>query len=183
MPEQKKCPVCGKLVEELIEFQGRIMCPDCLDELTVICSHCSLRIYRDDAEYDGNIVLCQGCYDYSYTRCSECNALIHIDNAFYEDGNDDLCSRCYDELNSSTIKNYNYKPEPIFYGSGSLFMGELEIDKGGEDEDNANELIKLANLSLERIYCKHDGSIQDGFEIVSHPMTLEYHLNELAGPV
>lgn len=31
----------------------------------------------------------------------------------------------------------------------------------------------------ENIYIKSDGSIDDGFEIVSHPMTLDYHLNEM----
>lgn len=30
----------------------------------------------------------------------------------------------------------------------------------------------------ERIYIKSDGSLDDGMEIVTHPMTLEYHLNE-----
>lgn len=30
-----------------------------------------------------------------------------------------------------------------------------------------------------RIYIKHDGSLNDGMEIVTHPMTLDYHLNEM----
>ena len=34
----------------------------------------------------------------------------------------------------------------------------------------------VGNRSDEHIYCKHDGSLQDGFEIVTHPMTLEYHM-------
>ena len=28
-------------------------------------------------------------------------------------------------------------------------------------------------------YCKHDGSLDDGFEIVTHPLTLDYHKNEM----
>ena len=32
---------------------------------------------------------------------------------------------------------------------------------------------------LEHIYCKHDGSLEEGFEIVTHPMTLDYHLNQM----
>jgi len=28
-------------------------------------------------------------------------------------------------------------------------------------------------------YCKHDGSLNDGFEIVTHPMTLDYHLHRM----
>ncbi len=39
-----------------------------------------------------------------------------------------------------------YKPEPIFYGSGNLFYGvELEIDKGGECGDYAEEILNTAN--------------------------------------
>ena len=32
---------------------------------------------------------------------------------------------------------------------------------------------------LEHIYIKHDGSLEDGMEIVTHPMTLGYHLAEM----
>ncbi len=35
--------------------------------------------------------------------------------------------------------------------------------------------MQIANRKVEHIYCKHDGSLEDGFEIVTHPMSLEYH--------
>lgn len=74
---------------------------------------------------------------------------------------------------NETIKSYYYKPEPIFYGSGNLFMGvELEIDKGGEEPDKADGILSVANKDSEHIYAKHDGSIEDGFEIVSHPVII-----------
>ena len=28
-------------------------------------------------------------------------------------------------------------------------------------------------------YCKHDGSLDEGFEIVTHPMTLDFHLHRM----
>ena len=56
---------------------------------------------------------------------------------------------------------------------------ELEIDHGGESDYNAERILALANQSEERIYCKHDGSLDDGFEIVSHPMTMDYHQHEM----
>ena len=33
----------------------------------------------------------------------------------------------------------------------------------------------MANGDRELVYCKHDGSLNDGFEIVTHPMALEFH--------
>ena len=33
--------------------------------------------------------------------------------------------------------------------------------------------------SIVNIYCKHDGSLEEGFEVVTHPMTLDYHQNEI----
>ena len=183
MKEKTVCSVCGaKLTEENAkEFDGQIMCESCLDEKTVLCDNCQERIWREDAEGDSNYVLCHHCYEYSYTTCEDCGRLIHNEDALYEDGEDyPYCRDCFEKLNNDAIKNYSYKPEPIFYGSGNLFYGvELEIDKGGEEHSNAQNLLDIANKNEERIYCKHDGSINDGFEMVSHPMTLDYHINNM----
>ena len=68
----------------------------------------------------------------------------------------------------------SYKPDPIFYGKGPRYLGaELEIDGAGECSENAQEILNLANGDWELIYCKHDGSLDDGFEVVTHPMTLK----------
>ena len=184
MNTELKCSVCEAelTVQTVCEFDGIIMCADCLDERTVLCDNCQKRIWRDDAEGDSNHVLCYHCYDYHYTICENCGRLVHNDDTYYEDDNSDYayCYDCYQRLQESPIKNYNYKPEPIFYGSGDLFYGvELEIDKGGEDSLNAQILLDVANYNVERIYCKHDGSINNGFEIVSHPMSLDYHINNM----
>lgn len=57
---------------------------------------------------------------------------------------------------------------------------ELEIDEGGECDHNARSILETANGSgAEYFYCKHDGSLNDGFELVTHPMTLAYHQSEV----
>lgn len=56
---------------------------------------------------------------------------------------------------------------------------ELEIDEAGEDSDNARRLLAIANQGQPRLYCKHDGSLDDGFELVTHPMSLSYHRTEM----
>ena len=56
---------------------------------------------------------------------------------------------------------------------------ELEIDGAGEYGSNAKKLLRIANEEEERIYCKHDGSLEEGFEIVTHPMSLSYQLQQI----
>lgn len=102
---------------------------------------------------------------------------MHEDDAYHLDGYD-YCSECYhDEVDKNrSIHDYGYKPEPIFYGEGKRFFGvELEIDCGGKDDDNARILKEIANAHGEHIYVKSDGSLDEGLELVSHPMTLDYH--------
>ena len=144
------CSVCGaKLTEEdAMEFGGQIMCETCFNEKTVLCDNCNKRIWRDDAEEDSNYTLCSRCYEYSFVSCERCGRLIHNDDALYEEGEDyPYCRDCFEKLNDNAIKNYSYKPEPIFYGSGNLFYGiELEIDKGGEDDSNAQKLLETKKI-------------------------------------
>ncbi len=184
MEEKLTCAFCGEVLSEdtAYTFEGKLMCENCYNENTRTCENCGERIWNDEDEGDENITLCNHCREYHYTTCENCGRLIHNDDANYEDDDSDYpyCDECFRKIEEKAIKSYGYKPEPIFYGSGNLFMGvELEIDKGGEDDSNADVLLKTANSLSEHIYCKHDGSINDGFEIVSHPMTLDYHTNNM----
>ena len=183
MEEKRFCYCCGtELTEESArEFDGQFFCRECLEDQTVTCDNCGDRIWRDSAEGDSFYTLCHDCYTNCYTRCEDCGRLVHDSNVYYFEGDDyPYCRDCFDRLNGKAIKNYSYKPEPIFYGEGPLFLGvELEIDKGGEDSHNAQTLLDIANADEEKIYCKHDGSLNDGFEIVSHPMSLDYHINNM----
>lgn len=179
------CSECGARLtaEEAHEFDGQIYCEDCLDDLTVLCDCCSARIRRDDAEGNSSLVLCSRCYEDRYTTCDECGSLIPTNDAYYDDDSDSpYCASCFQKLRERPIHPYSYKPDPIFYGTeNDLYMGvELEIDKGGELDENAEKLLDIANHSKkDRVYCKHDGSLNNGYEIVTHPMTLEYHMTKM----
>ncbi len=184
MKENLTCAFCGEVLNEdtAYRFRGKIMCKNCYEENTIVCDCCGERIWSDEDEGDDRINLCRNCYEYNYTHCDNCNRLIHNDDAHYEDDDSDIpyCAECIRRIEDKAIKSYGYKPEPIFYGLGNLFYGvELEIDKGGEESFNAQKLLDIANRNNQMIYCKHDGSINDGFEIVSHPMSLDYHINNM----
>lgn len=176
------CTNCGEefLRDELFPFNGELLCPDCLEAKTVLCSYCGDRIWRDDNAGSENQPLCQNCFDRYYERCSDCNELISRDNAMYR-GDTPYCQECYLALcDKDVIHDYYFKPTPIFYGNGKRFFGvELEIDGAGEDNDNAAEILHIANAEHPLAYCKHDGSLDEGFEIVTHPMTLDFHLHSM----
>ena len=181
------CHICNKEIEKpaATEFDGKWLCPDCLCEETFICSDCEERVWNDENAGSEETPLCQSCYDEDYMRCDECGIVISTDNAYYLEEDDEYgyCGYCYDKLKDKQyIHNYSYKPLPIFYGDTSInryFGVELEIDSGGKDNDNAHDLLRTANWDSEKIYIKTDGSLHDGMEIVTHPMTVDYHMHDM----
>lgn len=65
------------------EASGEPVCPNCLEDETVICSSCGTRIWKDDNAGDDNTPLCQRCYDRYYTVCDHCGAVIPYENVRY----------------------------------------------------------------------------------------------------
>ena len=178
--ETRYCDCCGSELEEDegVWVDDELVCQDCFDENYVVCDQCDDAVWHDDAVEDGNTTLCQSCFDAYYSRCECCGIILHHN---FINWRHDLpyCEPCFDDF-VDEIEQYSYKPEPIFYGEGTLFMGvELEVDEGGKDDDNAGTLKSIANANDEHIYIKSDGSLEDGFEIVSHPMSLKYHMEEM----
>lgn len=178
MEERLYCSHCGTFIDtdDYEEFNGEILCSDCIDNYTSVCDCCGERIWSEDTQGDEYTTLCQHCYDYHYTRCEECDSIIHNDDAYeYDDGY--FCHECYQRIHrNASIHEYSYKPEPIFYGDSNRYFGvELEIDGAGKDDDYATKILDIANMREDHIYIKTDGSLDDGMEIVTHPMSLEYH--------
>ncbi len=185
MDETFICYACGEEhpIEERTVFDDLELCQDCLSSRTRLCICCGERIWNDDDCGDENITLCSDCEENHYDHCRRCGRLTHVDDLHYLDEDDDegYCDECFNRVEHEPgVRNYYYKPDPIFYGRGNRYLGvELEIDSGGESDDNANQLMEIGNRLHEHIYIKHDGSLDDGMEIVTHPMTLEYHVKEM----
>ena len=119
-----------------------------------------------------------------YTACARCGTLIPNHQARYlpsgVDEDEPYCPDCYLTVAGQKPIHDYYCPSPCFWGDGPFYFGvELEIDEAGEDSDNARHLLAIANQGQPRLYCKHDGSLDDGFEPVTHPMSLSYHRTEM----
>lgn len=187
---------CEECVEDLFtncEECGCIIPTDdahwCTDSEMYVCNYCFDRDYGvcDDCGEtyaNGNLTeasnghrVCSGCVENYYT-CHSCGAVLAENDVLWHD-DEGYCEECYDEIEDEEggIHEYYYKPTPMFKGdSKALHIGmELEIDEGGEDEDNANTLLNILNKNSEiDVYAKHDGSLNNGIEFVTHPMTLQY---------
>lgn len=179
------CEDCGEpmWVEDSVEFDGNVWCEWCYDTNTAICECCDERFLREDMTRTGNgDLVCEDCLGDNYTLCEHCGEYYPDGDMCYDRWDNAYCESCYEDRNSGVIENYYYKPTPIFYGDApdNMYMGvEVEMDGGGEDGDNAEALMDIANDTAEHIYIKHDGSLDEGFEIVSHPATLEYHTKNI----
>ena len=180
MKETRICANCGAEhpLDEMFRVGSELLCESCADELTVVCDACGERIYSEDAVEDSNYTLCESCFDEDYVRCADCDRILRRDRAYWDD-DDAYCSSCWDD-HCSVIHEYSYTPDLVFHGKGLRHFGvELEIDGGGTDRYNAEKLLNIANADAENLYIKTDGSLDDGLELVTHPMTLTYHLNEM----
>jgi len=178
MEDERICSMCGCILQEheQTEIDEEWLCDDCAEHHTVECDHCGERIWANDAISDDHTTLCSCCYDDHYRRCESCGRILHDDDILWS-GDYPYCASCYDRIETE-IEEYGYKPEPIFYGDGNRFFGvELEIDGAGKDDDSAARIKRQTNIRCEHIYCKSDGSLDEGFEIVTHPMTLDYHMS------
>ena len=78
------------------------------------------------------------------------------------------------------IRGASYKRRLEFFGESprNRFFGvELELDDAGEDDDNARAVIAAGGE--QHLHAMHDGSLVHGFEIVSQPMAIDYHLKSM----
>jgi formylmethanofuran dehydrogenase subunit E len=180
--EYTVCDRCDDLVPRryatLIHGIDEVWCEYCTDNYAAPCDHCGGYFRRYDLNNDYGDHYCDSCFSEYYFRCDGCG---HIYSRYDINGHNglDFCNDCYRDITrEEVIHDYSFKPDPQFFGYygsfGKYFGIELEIDRGGENPDNAEKLISI--MPEELIYCKHDGSLNRGFEIVTHPMSYDYLL-------
>ena len=177
-----KCPGCNEawsLSTKYEDIDSSSYCTPCFNKYTddneiTDCdygSHYTLSelIYSDVRDE----AMCRSCYD-NYIECGDCGYEYQEDNG-HECENDDDTSD-YSEY----IHNYSYRPRPLFFPDANhpYYLGiELEVEVCGDESRNDCAEMIVEGLS-NRVYLKEDGSLSNGFEIVTHPHTLlEYQTN------
>lgn len=191
MSDMVYCRECGEIVMEYdaiyVSYKEEFVCNYCLDENYDQCTECG-EWFKADSLYTGNnenIRVCDSCYNESYCTCESCGDLISFDDA-YSDECGYYCAECYEEEGIGVIRQYHDGHEDGLWffdtdvhrggKEGNLYIGyELEVDKGN---DKLNTVKKICEeVGTKFLHFENDGSLDNGFEIISQPATLEYHIN------
>ncbi len=163
------------------------LCLGCAENASA-CARCSGLINRDYDNWNdvSGDTWCESCTDDDAVWCEPCDQY-HTEPCGDEDWN----------YGGGRVHDYSYKPDPIFghlpsdlydyhtpegtainfRTKGVPFMGfELEVESGHSDINEGIDVIE-AHLGGDEtyVYLKGDGSLDHGFEIVSHPATLASH--------
>jgi len=184
-----ECFHCGDvfLNDEMHWVDDEAICDGCYEKYYCECDACDTITKKINAHYFDGVYYCDDCFWEYYTECQSCGDIMATEDSYYSEVADEtLCDDCYGRINS-VIKPYEYRPNPLFhtssgvfdmyhYNSKYIYYGfELEV----EDNKGRVELREMAEMLEEKfgefIYFKWDSSLNDGFEIVSHPFTWEWY--------
>lgn len=170
-----KCSCCKEVYIKRSEgkkVRGKIMdyllCNECANSKYVECPSCFSLTIDPLIKVKGKKDICSHCTNH-YKPCTKCGKL------HFEEG----C--CRKDISTGLVCSYSYKPLPYFNynsstggGGGVIFGFENEINYKSEDYDSALKSV-YQGFDSNVLYLKSDGSISGaGFEVVSHPMTLDF---------
>lgn len=173
------CESCEDILtvdDDYNSVEGQTWCENCTNNNAHWCDLCDSYFtgytYGTD---DSSEVMCERCYENNTTYCEDCDAT-------YLNG----CEYNHDEDNDTRlVHDYSYRPDPKFHSAEDentrLYFGiEVETEvRGGSYENRRYAAEYAVRLEQEGLaYLKSDGSLECGFEIVSHPMTHNYFMNE-----
>ena len=170
------CETVMTVDDEYNDVEGELWCQGCTRNDAHWCDLCDNYFtgytYGTD---DSDDTMCERCYENNTTYCEDCDSV-------YLNG----CEYNHDEDNDSRlIHDYSYRPDPKFYSSEDeqtrLYFGiEIETEVRGGDYGQRRVAAEYAQqLESEGLaYLKSDGSLECGFEIVTHPLSHSYFMND-----
>lgn len=190
------CERCGEAMssnDTTVVDDYNVWCPDCVDSCASWCERCESYTTANVHEVYTHTDMrhseywCTTCIEDNDARyCDNCHEWFTSDCGSYDDDYDYwYCDSCYNNLSPDELRNYSYKPEPNFnkteaeadIDNNNLFFAGVEVEVDTTERKNRNEDIRgLVDILDNLFYYKEDGSLNYGFECVSHPATIDYWL-------
>jgi hypothetical protein len=128
------------------------------------CSCCDDTFRSENGLTYRNTLYCRNCHGSYVYECDDCDAQ-------YWDGDSHDCDE-----SENTIHSYSYRPSPYFFGEGQYHLGfELEVESRNSSSSRYGGAVIAQGELGSHAYMKDDGSLNDGFEVVTHPHTLEQY--------
>jgi len=175
----RRCDSCGVLIDEnqnAHSYDGEMYCDSCFDSHFGYCHACGEVFPKDSMSLGHGDLYCSQCFSERFFICERCGGSValedarELDDCFY-------CESCYREETDKCIHSYNYVPTFNFRSAPEekdpekiLFFGfELELENKKKDYLTEKGAEAVADRGF--LYCKNDGSLSDGFEVVSHPFS------------
>ena len=180
--------------------RGRNICDSCVDDHYFRCTDCDDLRHTDDVYNSRGDQYCESCYDSRFVTCDDCGDSVDSSDVRGTQNNSSVCDDCIDSnysqcescnsyiragqtcnsrnCTNNVIHSYSYRPTPYFNlakdekkAKFQPFAGiEIEFEcMGGNREKQAKDSTEK-NL----FYVKTDGSLDDGLEVVSHPLSQRF---------
>jgi len=171
-----KCESVITVDDEYNDVEGELWCRTCTRDEAIWCDVCDNYFtgYSYTAD-DSSDTMCEQCFENNTSYCEECDTN-YVNGCEYNHE---------DEDDSRIIHDYSYRPDPIFHSSEDeqtrLYFGiEVETEtRGGDYNDRRNAAEYAVKLERQDLaYLKSDGSLNCGFEIVTHPLSHSYFMND-----
>ena len=174
------CESCDSIMTTEDDFNlvcDSYWCQNCTDNYAHWCDRCE-EYQRENTYYiaDMGESWCNDCADSRAVWCEEC-----------DEYNRDGCSNeCESDMvdGDRVVHDYSYRPDPIFHSTDDnsrLFFGmEIEVEAPSWEVRRNAAQYAYNKLEVENslAYLKNDGSLNCGFEVVTHPMTYDFFMNE-----
>lgn len=175
-----ECIGCNEYFKQTSQHNYTGVCRDCEGDY-LLCQRCSeVTHYEDSCEVaDRSDLWCNNCVQ---SHCSWCNRC----EQYFLYG----CENCYSDSEDG-IHDYNYRPDLLFKFQDSErpddtrligklpYLGmELEMEASHCDVNDGVEIALDSSRDESIYYLKSDGSLDYGFELVTHPATLSWFMDK-----
>ena len=179
------CDKCREIecVDSCTWYNEEVYCQNCSDMFLFVCDDCGIIEHIDNMTTTyNNARVCDSCIDRNYFFCDFCSDYFRMN---------DSCNceeeEAAEEEECDCLRQYSYKPQPNFFGKTNRdeFYGiELECETTNKNRSEAvSNVVDL--LGDNYIYIKKDASLDadNGYEIVTHPATYDYHIQNICEQV
>lgn len=187
--EYEICAECDDIypTSDMTDTHDGRICSYCLDSNYMYSSVMDEYIHEDECVWVGDDCMTDNYREDNYTQCDCCGEWFDMEREGCEsDDGYDLCDSCTDDYrlengsvyykDSGYIQEYHPNIDLHFYGEGPKFLGcEYEVQGGGCNSHIAENIFG----NYREFYCSRDGSLDEGFEAITHPCSPSHMLSNI----